>query len=87
VTDALRMAWLRRHPGAWLVFHSDRGSQYCSPDVQAALRGDGMFSSMSRKGNCRDNAPTQSLWGSLKVGRLLSSANLANPIHELSKPR
>ena len=70
VTDALRMAWFRRHPEPGLIFHSDRGSQYCSHVFQAALKGYGMRSSMSRKGNCWDNAPTESLWGRLKVGRL-----------------
>ena len=70
VADALRMAWFRRHPGPGLIFHSDRGSQYCSREFQAALSSYGMRSSMSRKGNCWDNAPTESLWGSLKVGRL-----------------
>jgi len=70
VTDALRMAWFRRHPAPGLIFHSDRGSQYCSHSFQAALSSYGMYSSMSRKGNCWDNAPTESLWGSLKVGRL-----------------
>jgi transposase InsO family protein len=70
VTDALRMAWFRRHPEPGLIFHSDRGSQYCSLAFQGALKGYGMRSSMSRKGNCWDNAPTESLWGSLKVGRL-----------------
>lgn len=70
VIDALRMAWFRRGPEAGLIFHSDRGSQYCSGDFQAELTKYGMRSSMSRKGNCWDNAPTESLWGSLKVGRL-----------------
>jgi transposase InsO family protein len=70
VTDALRMAWFRRHPQPGLVFHSDRGSQYCSQSFQSALASYGMRSSMSRKGNCWDNAPIESLWGSLKVGRL-----------------
>ena len=70
VTDALRMAWFRRHPPPGLIFHSDRGSQYCSATFQAALASDGMLSSMSRKGDCWDNAPTESLWGRLKVGRL-----------------
>jgi len=70
VTDALCMAWFRRHPAPGLIFHSDRGSQYCSHSFQAALSSYGMYSSMSRKGNCWDNAPTESLWGSLKVGRL-----------------
>ena len=53
-----------------MIFHSDRGSQYCSHEFQAALSGYGLRSSMSRKGNCWDNAVTESLWGSLKVGRL-----------------
>ncbi len=70
VTDALRMAWFRRHPAPGLIFHSDRGSQYCSHSFQTALSSYGMHSSMSRKANCWDNAPTESLWGSLKVGRL-----------------
>lgn len=69
VTDALRMAWFRRRPDAGLIFHSDRGSQYCSHSFQQTLNEYGMQSSMSRKGNCWDNAPTESLWGSLKVGR------------------
>ena len=70
VTDALRMAWFRRRPAAGLIFHSDRGSQYCGHQFQDALKGYAMRSSMSRKGNCWDNAPTESLWGRLKVGRL-----------------
>ena len=70
VTDALRMAWFRRRPEPGLIFHSDRGSQYCSHAFQDILAEYGMQSSMSRKGNCWDNAPTESLWGSLKVGRL-----------------
>ena len=70
VTDALRMAWFRRQPEPGLIFHSDRGSQYCAHTFQAALASYGMRSSMSRKGDCWDNAPTESLWGSLKVGRL-----------------
>jgi putative transposase len=70
VTDALRMAWFRRCPQAGLIFHSDRGSQYCSHEFQAMLKTYGMQASMSRRGNCWDNAPTESLWGSLKVGRL-----------------
>jgi len=70
VTDALRMAWFRRRPEPGLIFHSDRGSQYCSHAFQQTLNEYGMQSSMSRKGNCWDNAPTESLWGSLKVGRL-----------------
>lgn len=70
VADALRMAWFRRRPEPGLIFHSDRGSQYCSHAFQQTLVEYCMQSSMSRKGNCWDNAPTESLWGSLKVGRL-----------------
>lgn len=70
VTDALRMAWFRRRSEPGLIFHSDRGSQYCSHEFQDALKDYEMKSSMSRQGNCWDNAPTESLWGRLKVGRL-----------------
>jgi transposase InsO family protein len=70
VIDALRMAWFRRQPASGLIFHSDRGSQYCSREFQDVLKGYGMRSSMSRKGDCWDNSPTESFWGSLKVGRL-----------------
>jgi transposase InsO family protein len=54
VSDALRMAWFRRRPQAGLILHSDRGSQYCSHDFQDLLKGYGMRSSMSRRGNCWD---------------------------------
>lgn len=56
VTDALRMAWFRRRPPPGLIVHTDRGSQYCSDEFQKALTGYGMRSSMSRKGDCWDNA-------------------------------
>lgn len=70
VSDALRMAWFRRRPEAGLILHSDRGSQYCSDEFQALLKGYGMRCSMSRKANCWDNSPTESLWGSLKQARI-----------------
>ena len=70
VADALRMAWFRRQPAPGLIMHSDRGSQYCGKEFTGALKAYGMRASMSRKGDCWDNAPTESLWGSLKVGRL-----------------
>ena len=69
VADALRMAWFRRRPAAGLIVHSDRGSQYCSKEFQDTLSAYGMRSSMSRKADCWDNAPTESLWGSLKRAR------------------
>jgi transposase InsO family protein len=70
VADALRMAWFRRQPEPGVIFHTDRGSQYCSDEFRALLKAYGMSGSMSRRGDCWDNAPTESLWGSLKVGRL-----------------
>lgn len=66
VKDAVEMACWRRRPTPGLIFHSDRGSQYCSAEFQKTLGDWGMRSSMSRKGDCWDNAPTESFWGSLK---------------------
>ena len=66
VKDALTMACLRRRPAAGLIFHSDRGSQYCSHEFQDALRAWQIRASMSRKGDCWDNAPTESFWARLK---------------------
>ena len=66
VMDALRMAYDRRRPGAGLVHHSDRCSQYASRDYQALLASYGMRSSMSRKGDCWDNAPMESFFATLK---------------------
>lgn len=48
------------------ILHSDRGTQYCSRSYQNLLRASGFISSMSRKGNCWDNAPMESFWGKLK---------------------
>jgi transposase InsO family protein len=72
VIDALRMAWFKRHPSkrAGLIFHSDRGSQYASKDYRDALAEYGITASMSRRGDCWDNACSETLFGSLKVERL-----------------
>ena len=72
VIDALRMAWFKRHPSkqAGLIFHSDRGSQYASKDFKDVLTEYGITPSMSRRGNCWDNACSETLFGSLKVERL-----------------
>jgi len=70
VMDALRMVVWRRRPGPGLIFHSDRGSQYCSDDFQEMLDTHKMISSMSRKGDCWDNAVAESFFGSLKTERL-----------------
>jgi len=70
VTDALTMAWFRRKPAAGLIHHSDRGSQYASHAFQSKLTEYGMICSMSRKGDCWDNAPTESWFGSFKNERV-----------------
>ena len=72
VIDALSMAWLGRNPGkqTGLIFHSDRGSQYASEDFRKVLEHCSITPSMSRKGNCWDNACAETLFGSLKVERL-----------------
>jgi putative transposase len=66
VVDALAMAVHRRCPGAGLVAHSDRGSQYASDHYQRLLAKEGITCSMSRRGNCWDNAPMESFFASLK---------------------
>ncbi len=66
VLDALSMALLRRNPPPNLLFHSDRGVQYSSGDFRAALTQANLIPSMSRKGNCYDNATMESFWSSFK---------------------
>lgn len=63
---ALRMALHRRQPPEGLIHHSDRGVQYAGKDYQAILGRHGLRCSMSRRGNCYDNAPMESFFGSLK---------------------
>ena len=70
VIDALRMAWFRRKPALGLIFHSDRGSQYASKAFAKQLEAFAMRPSMSRKGDCWDNAVAESLFGSLKTESL-----------------
>ena len=66
VLSALNMAILCRKPGSDLLCHSDRGSQYASGDYQKRLKEVGIVCSMSRRGNCWDNAPTESFFAGLK---------------------
>ena len=66
VVEALEMAVARRLPGAGLTAHSDRGSQYASDHYQRLLVKHGIACSMSRRGNCWDNAPMESFFASLK---------------------
>jgi transposase InsO family protein len=64
--DALVMAIRRRQPPEGLIHHSDRGVQYAGTDYQAILARHGLRCSMSRRGNCLDNAPMESFFGSLR---------------------
>lgn len=66
VQDALAMATARRDPGPGLIHHSDRGVQYCCGAYRAQLERWGMVASMSRTGDCYDNAPKESFWATLK---------------------
>jgi putative transposase len=66
VVDALQMAVRRRLPGAGLLAHSDRGSQYASEHYQRLLASHGVTCSMSRRADCWDNAPMESFFASLK---------------------
>ena len=66
VLRALEMARCGRQPAEGVMVHSDRGSQYASLDYQQALEKGGMVCSMSRRGNCWDNAPTASFFATLK---------------------
>jgi len=67
VCDALKMAMFRRHRPHGVIVHSDRGSQYCSHDHQALLEKHQLVCSMSKKGDCYDNAAMESWNHSLKV--------------------
>jgi putative transposase len=64
--QALTMALTHRNPRAGLLHHSDRGSQYAATSYQQVLTTHGMIPSMSRKGNCWDNACVESFFGTLK---------------------
>jgi putative transposase len=72
IINALLMAIWRRRPAPGLIFHSDRGSQYCSTNFQKMLKTHKMVSSMSRKGNCweREACP----WGATQLQRVFLAA-------------
>ena len=67
VVDALKMAIEQRRPRPGLVHHSDRGSQYASEAFRDVLARHGLVPSMSRKGNCYDNAAMESFYHTLKT--------------------
>ena len=66
VSESLFRAVAAKRPAKGLIHHSDRGSQYCSYEYGKLLKQFGMKVSMSGKGNCYDNAPMESFWGTLK---------------------
>jgi transposase InsO family protein len=68
--QALQMAFWRKRPEPGLLHHSDRGSQYASAEYRGQLKAMGMRQSMSRKGNCWDNSPTERVFRSLKHEQL-----------------
>ena len=67
VADALRMALEQRHPDAGLIFHSDRGCQYTSDEYGKLLDHHGILQSLSRPGQCWDNAVAESFFATLKL--------------------
>lgn len=78
VEEALAMAVASRRPEAGLLHHSDRGVQYACGNYQVLLKKHGINCSMSRKGNCYDNAVAESFFGKLKT-ELVYSQNWADP--------
>jgi putative transposase len=64
--QAIWRAVRSKRPAPGLIHHSDRGTQYCADDYRKLVAQFGMQASMSRKGNCYDNEPVESFWGSLK---------------------
>ena len=64
--DALRMALIQRKPKSGLLHHSDRGVQYASAEYRSILAGHGAEASMSRRGNCYDNAVAESFFSTVK---------------------
>jgi putative transposase len=83
--EALRVAVLARQPAPGLIHHSDRGSQYAAHDYRDITAVCGMVSSMSRKGNCWDNAAMESANGTLKV-ECVNRQKYATGIHWLLQP-
>jgi putative transposase len=79
VLKALGMALLHRGAPRDLLFHSDRGVQYASADYRAALAHAGLVPSMSRQGNCYDNAFIESFWSTLKLELVYRRAFQSRP--------
>ena len=71
--SALALAIATRRPAPGLIHHSDRGSQYACADYQAVLKAHGMIASMSRKGNCWDNAVAESFFATLELELIMNA--------------
>jgi len=86
VCNALQMALAQRQPKAGLIVHSDRGSQYASAEYQALLHRHGLRCSMSRKGNCWDNAVMERFFLNLKMERVWQRdyANHAEAVNDIA---
>jgi transposase InsO family protein len=86
VCRALQLAIVQRQPAAGLIVHSDRGSQYASGAHQALLNKHGLVGSMSRKGNCWDNAVMERFFLNLKMERVWQKdyANHAEAMNDVS---
>ena len=86
VCAALQMALAQRNPGAGLIVHSDRGTQYASGAHQALLTKHGLVGSMSRKGNCWDNSVMERFFLNLKMERVWQRdyANHSEAIHDVA---
>jgi putative transposase len=67
VSNAMKMALERRQPGSGLMHHSDRGVQYACEEYRNLLKKHGLVCSMSRTGNCYDNAVMESFWSTMKM--------------------
>jgi putative transposase len=80
VLEALYRAIWRRRPPAGLMIHSDRGVQYCCDAFRKAIAANRFIQSMSRKGNCWDNAVSESFFGTLKT-EWLPDVDLYDRVH------
>jgi putative transposase len=74
VLQALGMALIHRHPPPNLLLHTDRGVQYASSEYRQVLGQTGLIASMSRRGNCYDNATMESFWATLKLDLVYRSS-------------
>jgi len=85
--DALQIALLHRRPSQGLLHHSDRGSQYCCDEYQQQLEHAGLIPSMSRTGNCYDNAVMESFWSTIKRELIYQQPNARFATHREARTK